>query len=742
MKKKTLTLLMVGALCVSILLINCFGFTSLADVKKDISVVSNVGTGRSITAATANDSYKVRDAILSLTDSNVNRMSSEHFQIIWGNNDTTGTVTQEFIKGNLINLENIRTFYIEELGMKDIAVPPSSRNKTTYKTNVYVSNTGLSDLSGNLADDWAYMAVDREGYGYLFLAPGAMRVDEPSWVLPHELAHVFTYYQGGTIPYAWYESVANWFRDRYLGSKYYAYGGKTYGPTADFFAPYIKNADYYVPHMLNWYDTWPIFTYISENPDNIDGLGMELMHKMLEYNGENANMYDTLEKLSGVSIKTILGGMSKRLATMDFERQKYYLEHLNNEVLPYDNSYSKIYTTLNAADSQGYQSVGADRAPMQTGFNVIPLSVDLSKDKIVADFVNTSTANGADFRVTLVTSTASNLTRYSETVNSGKIEIALNGDETKAYLVVCATPDVIKNYEVNWNSSASDVDTRYTYKVKITSEMSAVVETPATPVETPATVEVPATQNSTLTSLDAKVYSAANILSDNSHFTVTDNATKTSGQLKINTGSVEFKVDNGANITVTYKCGSSDSSKKAAVVLNGKTSTMLAGGAATQTFTISNLSAGTYKLTATQSGGTSAQIMSIAVTYNEEAKTPANTASTNNNTFFEKSFSNGITSDYFTITGNISTSKTGVSYAGTTYTSYLKMESSTKITFNADASGTLMLVFNKANKKVKINGKNYTTDANGIVITELSSGQHIIKKKDSINLYYISFSGM
>jgi hypothetical protein len=69
--------------------------------------------------------------------------------------------------------------------------------------------------------------------------------------------------------------------------------------------------------------------------------------------------------------------------------------------------------------------------------------------------------------VTLVTNTADNTTRYSDTVSAGKLELPLYGDETKAYLVVCATPDEIKNFNVDWDSVVTDSDTRYTYKVKI-----------------------------------------------------------------------------------------------------------------------------------------------------------------------------------------------------------------------------------------------------------------------------------
>ncbi len=465
--KKFIALLICAVTTMASMNIGIMSVVAATGVYKDIDVVSTTNSSISISQLTVNHEYKVRDEIISLNESSVNRMASEHFQIIWGNSNTANTdVNYDFIKGNLINLENIRTFYIERLGMNDICYSMTSSLSGKYKTNIYVSNTGLSGFE----DDWAYMSSDSQGFAYLFLNPDAMRVDEPSWVVPHELAHAFTYHQGGTIDYAWYEATANWFRDQYLGSEYYAYGNNVYGPDSDFFGPYMINGEYYVPHMLNWYDTWPIFLYISENPDNIDGLGLDLMHKIFSNTQSDNSMYATIERLSGVSIKTILGGMTKRLATMDFSRQPYYIEELNN-LISYDSSnYGKIYTTLQAADSQGYQSVNLSDAPMQTGFNIIPLNVDLSKNKLEVDFINTSTEKDSDFRTSLVTKTTNNTTRYSNMISgSGSASIMLNGDEVEAYLVVCAVPDTLKGYQVDWDSKETDTDTRYTYKVKITS---------------------------------------------------------------------------------------------------------------------------------------------------------------------------------------------------------------------------------------------------------------------------------
>ena len=95
----------------------------------------------------------------------------------------------------------------------------------------------------------------------------------------------------------------------------------------------------------------------------------------------------------------------------------------------------------------------------------------------------------------------------------------------------------------------------------------------------------------------------------------------------------------------------------------------------------------------------------------------------------------GKTSQYFTINGNLSTSKGTVEYAGKTLTQCLKMESSTSITFTMASAGKVTLVFNP-NGSCKIDGEKYTSSNNTLTV-ELGEGQHTITKADSINLYYI-----
>ena len=101
---------------------------------------------------------------------------------------------------------------------------------------------------------------------------------------------------------------------------------------------------------------------------------------------------------------------------------------------------------------------------------------------------------------------------------------------------------------------------------------------------------------------------------------------------------------------------------------------------------------------------------------------------------------NGKESSFYTITGNLSTSKGTVNYDGKTLTQCLKMESSSNITFNAGSAGKLTLVFVETAPTIKVDGKKLT-GSNGIIETELSAGSHTITKADTANLFYMVFGG-
>ncbi|MGL1884989.1 MAG: InlB B-repeat-containing protein, partial [Reichenbachiella sp.] len=98
----------------------------------------------------------------------------------------------------------------------------------------------------------------------------------------------------------------------------------------------------------------------------------------------------------------------------------------------------------------------------------------------------------------------------------------------------------------------------------------------------------------------------------------------------------------------------------------------------------------------------------------------------------------GLSSSFYSIAGNLSTSKGTVNYAGLTLTQCLKIESSTSISFLTSAEGTLTLVFNDGwNGNFKIDG-NDNSVSSGILTVTLSAGNHTLTKGDSGNLYFMS----
>lgn len=107
------------------------------------------------------------------------------------------------------------------------------------------------------------------------------------------------------------------------------------------------------------------------------------------------------------------------------------------------------------------------------------------------------------------------------------------------------------------------------------------------------------------------------------------------------------------------------------------------------------------------------------------------------------SFANGLDSSYYTISGNLSTSKGSVEYGGETISQCLKMESKTSITFTAANDGTLTMVFGSdgAGYTIYVDESSYEIPSSGILTVDLSAGAHTIKKNSgSSNLFYISYS--
>ena len=101
---------------------------------------------------------------------------------------------------------------------------------------------------------------------------------------------------------------------------------------------------------------------------------------------------------------------------------------------------------------------------------------------------------------------------------------------------------------------------------------------------------------------------------------------------------------------------------------------------------------------------------------------------------------NGLESSFYTISGNLSTSRGTVSYAGEMLTRCLKMESATDISFTAPADGTLTLVFAEPAANVKLDGTKAAADGSGILTVPVTKGSHTVTKADSCNLFRMEYT--
>lgn len=130
-----------------------------------------------------------------------------------------------------------------------------------------------------------------------------------------------------------------------------------------------------------------------------------------------------------------------------------------------------------------------------------------------------------------------------------------------------------------------------------------------------------------------------------------------------------------------------------------------------------------------------------ATTKATESTTEAPTTAPAETTAKVHNFStDGTSSDFYMISGKLSSNKGTVSYNGLSLDTCLKIESKTKITFTTTDKAELVLVFNQKNSSdIKVDGTVYTL-TDGILSLEIEAGSHEITKESTGNLYYMSVS--
>lgn len=409
--------------------------------------------------ANAADEYLIRDKWGYCTTANY--VESEHFVIFYGNNDTTGQVNEAFLQRNLDDYEKLWHCYSEYLGMENMNVDIYGQSEQKYKINVYLTYTGLDQYP----DGWAFMSAE-DGYGIEIISPNAMLDD---LTIAHEFGHVITMQQKAWVDQditgAWWEATANWFREMYLGSEYYTGTVKTC-----WFEPYIRNMSLTLPHGRNYYEVWPFLVYISYNPDNLPGLGIDCVKRIISEAQPGEYPFDTITRLFGTDAQTVFGHYAKRMATFDFGAQEAYQSEFSQK-LSQSPFYWNLFYTVPEESGSGWLVSPQEDAPMQSGINVIPLNI--TGDSVTVDFKGLSNDSNAAWQACIVTVDSSGNETYSDLFGSGESATVSANGAVSAYLTVSAMPKTL--YKVNAfhkNNDSSyktgDERRRYPYEVRIT----------------------------------------------------------------------------------------------------------------------------------------------------------------------------------------------------------------------------------------------------------------------------------
>ena len=404
------------------------------------------------------ETYLIRDKWGYCTTANY--AESEHFVIFYGNNDTTGQVNEAFLKRNLEDYEKLWKCYGEYLGMENMNVDIYGRSSQKYKTNIYLTYTGLDQYP----DGWAFMSAE-DGYGIEIISPNAMLDD---LTIAHEFGHVVTMQQKAWVDQditgAWWEPLANWFREMYLGSDYYTGNTKTC-----WFEPYIRNMSLTLPHGRNYYEVWPFLVYISYNPDGLPGLGIDCVKRIISEAKPGEYPFDTITRLFGTDIQTVFGNYAKRMATFDFGAKEAYQKEFSNK-LSQSPFYWDLFYTVPEDKGDGWLMCPEAEAPMQAGINIIPLTI--TGDTVKAELKGLSDDENAGWKACIVTVDANGKETYSDLFGNGESMTASAAGAVKAYLTVTAMPGTLYKANAFHKDNVSsykngDERRRYPYELRI-----------------------------------------------------------------------------------------------------------------------------------------------------------------------------------------------------------------------------------------------------------------------------------
>ncbi|KAF7592246.1 hypothetical protein BBP40_000447 [Aspergillus hancockii] len=359
-------------------------------------------------------------------------VDSDHFRVY-----TSATSEASAV---LSMLEAAYSCFVDDLGWTSTGISynaESTNGVTLYKENIY-SVDDLGTAAGVLKSD------PGAGLSWLEVIPSSLA--DPR-VTVHEYGHALTYHSrtwvDQTATGAWWETIAQWVADSFITSPLCASARSKHnqatGDTMIELNKVIGDSFQVIVDAStgtgNYYQAWPFFTYLTNNPDNYTGLGSDTVRQLFQQyeKGSNETPLHTLARVSKTAtVPEIVGRYWARMAYVDIGHtiaQKAFLEQRSNI------NYANV-----DAQGTGVYAVKSTRKPQYMGANIIPLKTSGAGNVEVS-----ITSEGAFTATLAVRNTDSGVVRYTQLENgSGSTSVA--GDE-EASLVIANTPSTIYQYE-------------------------------------------------------------------------------------------------------------------------------------------------------------------------------------------------------------------------------------------------------------------------------------------------------
>ena len=373
--------------------------------------------------------------------------ASDHFQIFGSGNVDQGVKL----------LEAAHQCFVEDWCWRSPGLSITNSSGTYNKFNVYTLGS-LGSAAGVMKYDAA------AGLSYLQVLTNSIG---EARVSVHEFGHALTLSaspNGGWVDQtrtgAWWEAVANFVADTFMTSTYCeparAKAGIAAGNSIIDVNKIVGNSNMMILSDQNYYEAWPFFTYLTNNPDGYPGLGRMAMPNLFKnHKRNNETPLHVLERQAApITVQKILGRYWARMAYVDIGHPKAQQAFMSRKA-------SLNQANVDAAGS-GTWKVKAARQPQYGGASIVPLK---GTGEVSVQVTNLGNGRSeSDFTATLSIRSASGAVRYVDLPGGmGQANVA-SGEE--ASLVVVNTPKMLYQYDA-FNAGAPET-TGLNWQVQIT----------------------------------------------------------------------------------------------------------------------------------------------------------------------------------------------------------------------------------------------------------------------------------